>query len=60
MMDARDKDRIPEAAELLFDVISDIDVAMSGVPILIACNKMDLTFAKRATQIERELQIQIE
>lgn len=49
MIDARDKDRIADAAELLFDVISDIDIVMNGVPILIYCNKQDLTFAKRAT-----------
>ena len=39
LIDAKDKERITEAAEFLFDVISDIDVAMSGVPILICCNK---------------------
>jgi len=33
---------------------------MAGIPVLIACNKQDLNFAKRAIQIERDLQIEVE
>ena len=60
VLDARDKEKMQDSAEILYEVINDIDVTMSGVPILIVCNKMDLTFARRAVQIERELQIEIE
>lgn len=49
VIDSKDKDRLTEAADLLFDCISDIDVQADRVPILICCNKQDLTFAKRAT-----------
>lgn len=33
---------------------------MASAPILIACNKQDLPFAKRAVVIEREMQAEIE
>lgn len=60
VIDSKDKDRIVEAAETLYEVLSDIELVSAGVPILIACNKQDLTFAKRAIQMERDLQIEIE
>lgn len=60
VIDSKDKDKLAEAADILYDVINDIDLATAGVPILIACNKQDLTFAKRGTQLERDLQIEIE
>ena len=60
IVDSKDKDRLAEAADILYDVISDIDLAMAGVPVLVICNKQDLQFSKRATQIERDLQIEIE
>lgn len=41
VIDSKDKFKLAEAAEFLFDVISDVDIAMSGVPILICCNKQD-------------------
>jgi len=49
VIDSRDKEKISESADYLFDVISDIDFAMSGIPILVCCNKNDLTFSRRAT-----------
>jgi signal recognition particle receptor subunit beta len=49
VVDSNDKFRVQEAAEFLFDVISDIDIAISGVPIMICCNKQDLILSKRAT-----------
>lgn len=60
VVDSKDKQKISEAAEYLFDVISDVDIATSGVPLIVACNKSDLSFARRAVQIERDLQIEIE
>ena len=60
LVDAKDKDKIAETADIIYDVVSDIDLAMAGVPVLVVCNKQDLNFAKRATQIERDLQIEIE
>ena len=60
LVDSKDKEKISEAADILYDVINDIDLAMAGVPVMVACNKQDLTFAKRAIQLERDLQIEIE
>ena len=54
VVDSRDKDRISEAAEFLFDIISNKRLVRDNVPILVACNKQDLNLAKKAIQIERE------
>ncbi len=49
VIDSANKDSLSEAAELLFDCISDIEIQTDRVPILICCNKQDLTFSKKAT-----------
>ena len=54
VVDSRDKDKISEAAEFLFDILSNNRLVKQRVPILVACNKQDLNLAKRAVQIERE------
>ncbi len=54
VVDSRDKDKISEAAEFLFDILLNNRLVQSRVPILVACNKQDLTMAKKAVQIERE------
>lgn len=54
VVDARDKDRVAEAAEFLYDMLSNNRLVRQRVPILVACNKQDLALAKRAVQIERE------
>lgn len=54
VVDSRDKDKISEAAEFLYDMMSNKRLIRDNVPILVACNKQDMTLAKKATQIERE------
>jgi GTPase SAR1 family protein len=54
VVDSRDKDKISEAAEFLYDILSNNRLVKQRVPILVACNKQDLNLAKRAVQIERE------
>lgn len=39
VLDSKDKERLPNAAEFLFDVLSDIDIVMEKIPILVVCNK---------------------
>jgi small GTP-binding protein len=39
LVDSKAKDKLSQAADILYDVIGDIDLAMALVPILIACNK---------------------
>ena len=60
LLDAKDKTKFGEAAEILYDLLGDIEVIDQQVPILVACNKSDLAFAKNALQIERELTNEIE
>lgn len=60
VVDSRDKDKISEAAEFLFDILSNNRLVQSRVPILVACNKQDLTMAKKAVQIEREFQTEFD
>ena len=60
MLDSADKDSCQEAAYQLYDLLSDTDIATGAVPLLIACNKSDLPFARRAVQVERDLAIAVE
>ena len=60
VLDSKDKERFSEAAEILYDVLSDVDLVTARVPVLVACNKQDLTFAKKAAQVERDMISEIE
>lgn len=60
VVDSKDKEKLPEAAAILYDALSDIEIVTGNVPILVVCNKQDVVFAKRATIIERDLQQEIE
>ena len=57
---AKEKTKYGEAAEILYDLLGDIDIISERIPILVACNKQDIPFAKNALQIERELTNEIE
>ena len=39
VLDSKDKDKFGEAAEILYDILGDIDIISDQVPILVACNK---------------------
>ena len=54
VVDSKDKERISEAAEFLYDMLLNKRLVADKVPILVACNKQDLKLAKNAIQIERE------
>ena len=60
ILDSKDKAKYGEAAEILYDVLGDIDIISDEVPILVACNKQDLAFAKNALKMERDLTTEIE
>ena len=38
-LDSKDKSKYGEAAEILYDILGDLDVISERVPILVACNK---------------------
>ena len=59
-LDSKDKSKYGEAAEILYDILGDIDVISDKVPILIACNKQDLTFARNSLKLEKDLTNEIE
>ena len=50
---------IRDATEFLFRILSDPNVHANRTPILIVCNKQDLTLAKGSSVIERELSKEI-
>lgn len=60
ILDSQDKAKYAEAAEILYDVLSDIDIISDQIPILIACNKQDLVFSKNALKLEKDLTNEIE
>ena len=60
ILDSKDKAKYGEAAEILYDVLGDIDIISDEVPIFVACNKQDLAFAKNALKLEKDLVTEIE
>ena len=54
------RDKFGEAAEILYDILNNITVLSDRVPILVACNKQDLQFSKKATSVEQEMEKEIE
>lgn len=54
------REKFGEAAEILYDIINKVTLLDQKVPILIACNKQDLQFAKKAIVVESELEKEIE
>ena len=48
-----------QAAEFLYDMLNSQIIRRQRVPILIACNKQDLTDARKAPQLEKELEAEM-
>ena len=51
---------MPEAAEILYDILNEITVLDNRTPILVVCNKSDLQFSRKPVQIESEIEKEIE
>lgn len=60
LLDSKEKNKFGEAAEVIYDLLSDIEIVDQQIPILVACNKQDVVFAKNPLQIEREITNEIE
>jgi len=60
VVDSKEKDRFGEAADILYEILNNINVLSERTPILVACNKQDLQFAKKGTLVEIELEKEIE
>ena len=41
VLDSKDRTKIPESAEILYDILNNITVLDRKVPILVVCNKQD-------------------
>ena len=39
VVDSKDKQKLPEASEILYDILNNMDVLSNKTPILVACNK---------------------
>ena len=46
---------IRDATEFLFRILSDPTIHSNRTPVLVICNKQDMTLAKRSKVIQREL-----
>lgn len=46
LLDAKEKSKFGEAAEVIYDLLGDIEIVSQEIPILVACNKQDIAFAK--------------
>lgn len=42
VVDSKDKQKLPEAAEILYDILNNVNVLDNQTPILVVCNKQDL------------------
>lgn len=60
VVDSKEKDKLGEAAEILYEILNNLTVLSEGVPIVVACNKRDLQYSKNATFIEAELEKELE
>jgi signal recognition particle receptor subunit beta len=54
------REKFGEAAEILYEILNNLTVLSDHVPVMIACNKQDLQFAKKSTTVEAELEKEIE
>ena len=48
VVDSKDRTKLAESSELLYDLINNINILDRKVPILVACNKQDLQFSRKA------------
>ena len=55
LVDTKDKNSWPDAADVLYEILDNISALSDGIRVLVACNKHDLTFARSAVEMEREL-----
>ena len=51
--------RQTQAGEILYDVLNAVPVRRQVVPVLVVCNKQDLAEARKAPQLEKELEAEM-
>ena len=60
MVDSKDKNKLSEASEMLYDVLNNLNMLEKKTPILVACNKQDLQFSRRSTAISGDIEKEME
>jgi len=60
MVDSRKRESFGEAAEILYDLLNDIDIIDEQISILVVCNNQAKPFARKALQVERDFVQEIE
>ena len=60
VVDSKDRTKLAESSELLYDVINNLNILDRKVPILVACNKQDLQFSRKALIVQNEFEREIE
>ena len=61
VIDSRIRETIPLAAEILYEILNSTRVVVEEkLPIMIVCNKQDLQYSRKLTEIEIELEKEIE
>ena len=60
LVDSKEKEKFGETAEIIYEIINKVALLDRPVPVVVACNKQDLQFAKKATAVESELEREIE
>ena len=61
VIDSKDRDTFPHAVEMLFELLNNCrTVTEEKLPIMIVCNKQDQSQAKRATNIEMDLEKELD
>mmetsp|Transcript_11176 Transcript_11176/g.18787 ORF Transcript_11176/g.18787 Transcript_11176/m.18787 type:complete len:99 (-) Transcript_11176:130-426(-) len=60
MIDSQDPKSVSEASEMLYDILNNLNVLEKKIPILVCCNKQDLFLAKKPSQVQLEMERDIE
>lgn len=59
VLDSTTRQTDAQASELLYDVLNSSIMRQNEVPVLIACNKQDMSDARKANQIEKDIEVQM-
>merc|ERR1719473_2170117 len=60
MVDSEDKQKLKDAAEHLYEILTSQEVIELHIPILLACNKSDLSSARTEKFIVEEIEREME
>merc|ERR1719162_925881 len=60
LVDSEDKQKLKDAAEHLYEILTSQEVIQINIPILLACNKSDLSGARTEKFIVEEIEREME